>query len=63
MSLEPGQVVMLKSGGSPMTIVAVDGTDVACVWIGEEGELFRASLPAVALDLIDMSTEAEEEEE
>lgn len=28
----PGDVVELKSGGAPMTVEAIDGTNVRCVW-------------------------------
>ncbi len=62
MALSPGDVVMLKSGGHPMTVVAVDEEDVECVWLGEDGEMFRQSIPAIALTPIDMA-ELEEEEE
>jgi uncharacterized protein YodC (DUF2158 family) len=63
MDFEPGHVVMLKSGGPTMTVVAVDGTDIACVWIGEEGALFRETLPAVALELIDMTVEEDDDDD
>jgi uncharacterized protein YodC (DUF2158 family) len=49
MAFEPGDVVFLKSGGSPMTVTAVGEEGVDCVWLGEEGELFRESIPSVAL--------------
>src|SRR5271165_2743368 len=51
MKFVPGQVVNLKSGGQPLTVVAVDGDGVECIWLGEEGDLFRESIPAVALEL------------
>ena len=51
MKFAPGQVVNLKSGGQPLTIVAVDGNSVECMWLGEEGDLFRESIPAIALEL------------
>ena len=49
MAFEPGDVVFLKSGGSPMTVAAVDEDDVDCLWLGEEGELFRQTIPSIAL--------------
>ena len=55
MEFEPGQIVMLKSGGPAMTVVSVGDNGVECVWIGDSGALFQETLPAVALDLIDMS--------
>jgi uncharacterized protein YodC (DUF2158 family) len=47
MSFEPGDVVFLKSGGQSLTVAAVDDDSIECVWMGEEGELFRESLPSV----------------
>ena len=32
-----------------MTVTAVGEDSVDCLWIGEEGELFRESIPSVAL--------------
>ena len=49
MAFAPGDVVFLKSGGSPMTVTAVGEDSVDCLWLGEEGELFRESIPSVAL--------------
>jgi len=49
MAFEPGEVVFLKSGGSPMTVKAVGEDNVDSLWLGEEGELFRESIPSVAL--------------
>lgn len=67
MALKAGDVVVLKSGGQALTVAAVDGNTVECVWIGEEGELFREELPSVVLESaeIDLSDdeEAHEEEE
>ena len=51
MKFAPGQVVNLKSGGQPLTVVAVDGDSVECMWLGEEGDLFRESIPVIALEL------------
>ena len=38
---------------------------IECVWIGEEGDLFREKLPASVLELahIDMSDDEDEEED
>jgi uncharacterized protein YodC (DUF2158 family) len=49
MSFEPGDVVFLKSGGQSLTVAAVDDDSIECVWMGEEGELFREALPSVVL--------------
>ena len=63
MTYEAGSVVMLKSGGQPMTVVAASGDDIDCVWIGEEGEFFRHSIPAVALEAALSEDDEEEDEE
>jgi uncharacterized protein YodC (DUF2158 family) len=67
MAFEPGDVVVLKSGGLAMTVSAVDEDSVECLWLGEEGELFRESIPTVALiaasDAAEEDAEEEEEEE
>jgi uncharacterized protein YodC (DUF2158 family) len=71
MAIEPGDVVILKSGGQPMTVAAVDENSVECLWISDEGELFRESIPSVAVavvpgdeeDDLDVEDEHEDEEE
>jgi len=63
MELKAGDVVVLKSGGQPLTVAEVNDQNVECVWIGEEGELFRETLPAVTLELAQIETEGENEEE
>src|SRR5256885_5499860 len=67
MAFEPGDVVVLKSGGLAMTVAAVDEDSVECLWLGEEGELFRESIPGIALiaasDAAEEDVEEEEEEE
>jgi uncharacterized protein YodC (DUF2158 family) len=49
MAIEPGDVVILKSGGQLMTVASVDEDNVECLWLGEEGELFRETIPTIAL--------------
>ena len=49
MSFEAGDVVMLKSGGQPMTVALIDADEALCLWMGDEGDLFRERLPALAL--------------
>jgi len=53
MDVKPGDVVILKSGGQPMTVAEVKGDAATCLWIGEEGDLFRETLPLVVLDLFE----------
>ena len=50
MGLKPGDVVVLKSGGHPMTVAEVDDDDIACLWMGTEGELFRETLSLAVLE-------------
>lgn len=62
MTLEPGDVVALKSSSQPMTVVAIHHNNgVECVWIGEEGEFFRETIPAVALLNIGENDDAEDD--
>jgi uncharacterized protein YodC (DUF2158 family) len=63
MAFEPGDVVFLKSGGQPMTVAAVDENNIECLWIGEEGELFRETIPAIVLTTAPDDEEEDEEEE
>lgn len=62
MQLKAGDVVVLKSGGQPLTVAAVDDQNIECIWIGEEGALFRETLPAVTLELVEMESEDDEHE-
>ena len=65
MVLKPGDVVILKSGGLPMTVAEIKGDAVGCVWTGGEGDLFRETLPLAVLERaeIDPSDEEDDEEE
>lgn len=65
MGLKAGDVVVLKSGGQALTVSEVNDEMVECVWIGEEGDLFREKLPASVLELahIDMSDDEDEEDD
>jgi len=45
MDLKPGDVVILKSGGHPMTVAEAHDNAVACLWMGGEGDLFRETIP------------------
>ena len=60
MAIEPGDVVVLKSGGQPMTVATVDENSVECLWLGEEGELFRETIPNVALSVVADTTDDDE---
>ena len=63
MDLKPGDVVMLKSGGHPLSVVEVKDGNVACVWMGNEGDLFRETLPLAVLELAEHDTSDDDEEE
>lgn len=61
--LKPGDVVVLKSGGEAMTVEKTDGEAAVVVWMGEEGDLFRETLPFVVLIAARFEEEEDEEEE
>ena len=65
MGLKAGDVIVLKSGGQALTVSEVTDEMIECVWIGEEGDLFREKLPASVLELahIDMSDDEDEEDD
>lgn len=63
MQLKAGDVVVLKSGGQPLTVAEVNDQNIECVWIGDEGELFRETLPAVVLELVEIDDEEDDEDE
>ena len=64
MTLETGDVVQLKSGGPLMTVVAVEKSDVRCIWHSQSAEaLCSALIPAAALDHIDLADDEDEEED
>lgn len=62
MAFEAGNVVILKSGGQPMTVVAVDDEQTECIWTGEDGDLFRETIPTVALEEVEFESDDEEED-
>jgi uncharacterized protein YodC (DUF2158 family) len=63
MDLKPGDVVMLKSGGHPLSVVEVVDGKAVCVWMGNEGDLFRETLPLAVLDLAEPELEDDEDED
>ena len=64
MDLKPGDVVVLKSGGHPMTVAEVHDDAVVCVWMGEQGDLFRETLPRAVLELAEIEdSDGEDDEE
>lgn len=63
MELKPGDVVLLKSGGHPITVVEVEQDKIACLWMGTDGDLFRETLPLVALESTEIDPEDDEEDD
>jgi uncharacterized protein YodC (DUF2158 family) len=63
MELKPGDVVILKSGGHPLSVVEVSETTAACVWMGNEGDLFRETLPLAVLELAEAEPSEDEEDD
>ena len=63
MDLKPGDVVILKSGGHPLSVVEVNDGKVVCVWMGNEGDLFRETLPLAVLELAEHEEEDDEEDD
>jgi len=63
MELKAGDVVMLKSGGQPLTVAEVKQDDVLCLWMGMEGDLFRETLPLATLVQVEEDPDEEEDDE
>lgn len=65
MTLKPGDIVILKSGGLPVTVSEVTGDNAECVWMGGDGDLFRETLPLAVLEPaeIDDREEADEDDD
>jgi uncharacterized protein YodC (DUF2158 family) len=63
MDLKPGDVVILKSGGHPLSVVGVDEDTVECVWMGSEGDLYREALPLAVLELAETDPSDDDEED
>ena len=63
MTFNAGDVVMLKSGGQALTVASVDSDEANCIWIGEEGDLFREAIPLAALTSIELDEEEGDDDE
>ncbi|AWM05985.1 DUF2158 domain-containing protein [Bradyrhizobium symbiodeficiens] len=63
MELKAGDIVMLKSGGQPLTVAEVKGDDALCLWMGVEGDLFRETLPLAVLEQLEELDEDDEDED
>lgn len=62
MTFRAGDIVTLKSGGQALTIASVEAEDANCIWLGEEGDLFRERIPFIALEAVELEEEDEDEE-
>ena len=63
MELKAGDIVMLKSGGQPLTVAEVDEDEALCLWMGPEGNLYRETLPLAVLERVDEDEEEDDEED
>jgi uncharacterized protein YodC (DUF2158 family) len=63
MDVKPGDVVVLKSGGPALTVAEVNDNDAECVWIGDDGDLFRETLPLVVLERAEIASSDEAHDE
>ena len=63
MDVKPGDVVMLKCGGQAPTVAEVKDTGAECVWIGDDGDLFRETMPLVVLEHAEIEVADEENDE
>lgn len=44
-NLEEGDLVQLKSGGPAMSVQAMEGTRITCMWFDQEGTLQERTFP------------------
>jgi uncharacterized protein YodC (DUF2158 family) len=63
MDLKPGDVVILKSGGHPLSVAEVGEDGVECVWMGSEGDLYRETLPLAVLEIAETDPGDDEEDD
>ena len=63
MDLKPGDVVILKSGGHPLSVAEVGEDGVECVWMGSEGDLYRETLPLAVLEFAETETSDDDEQD
>jgi uncharacterized protein YodC (DUF2158 family) len=63
MDVKPGDVVVLKSGGQALTVAEVNDKEAECVWIGDDGDLFRETLPLIVLERAEIEIETSDEDD
>jgi uncharacterized protein YodC (DUF2158 family) len=59
MQFSAGDLVTLKSGGVPMTVVSTRKDVVECIWLGDDGDLFREHIPMIVLMHVHVSADHE----
>ena len=63
MTFQPGDIVSLKSGGQFMTVAGVSDDGIECIWIGEEGDFFRETVPLAVLKAAEADDDDDDSEE
>jgi len=63
MTFSAGSIVVLKSGGPAMTVVAAKEDGVECIWMSDVGELSRMVIPVVVLDEVEIGDDEDEEDD
>ena len=63
MNLKAGDIVMLKSGGQPMTVADVKKDGALCLWMGMEGDLYREELPLAVLEQVEIDEDEDDEDD
>jgi uncharacterized protein YodC (DUF2158 family) len=56
--LQVGDLVRLKSGGPLMTVAAVNGDQIGCIWFGSDHTPHRESFPEVLLTKVSSDVRA-----
>jgi uncharacterized protein YodC (DUF2158 family) len=56
--LKVSDLVRLKSGGPLMTVAAVDGDQISCIWFGSDHTPHRESFPEVLLTKVSSDVRA-----
>jgi uncharacterized protein YodC (DUF2158 family) len=63
-TFEPGDVVMLRSGGPAMTVIEVAENIVTCLWYADGEEVLRtSSVPVIALVQVEHDEDVEDDDE
>ncbi|RDV02349.1 DUF2158 domain-containing protein [Undibacter mobilis] len=63
MTFLAGSIVVLKSGGPAMTVVAATEEGVECMWMSDVGELSRDVIPTIALEQVEVGDDEDEEDD